>query len=602
MNEEKSIWKKSWHGWGLIWVWAILVAATMLIISVIVFFLNGTFRGLSEITRLLALGVGVVTLLFGLWRLACWLCCWRNVKKFLFGAACAATVIALFYAEEDWRGWHAWNQFKHEWEAKGEKFDMTGVTPPPVPAGQNFALAPIWVESMKAVLGPQKYPEWFGGDSAENGRTNFVDRLDMHIFRTDDCGWQNSPTNGHWARTTLTDLGQWQSYYRAASLGSRKDAPSTNEFPIAPQPQTPAADVLLALSKYDGAIEELRTASQQPYSRFPLNYACESPAAILLPHLAKLKGCTQVLRLRALAELQAGQSSNALADVKLALYLTGASRSEPFLITHLVRLAQAQIVIQTIWEGCARHEWTEEQLAALEPELARLDFTTDYQQALRGEMAMQDTETDRLRRHPENLQDIEGEGDFEGGQARVSLPGGPVARLIPAGWFYQNQFRADRILVNYYLPAVDASRGVFLPAVARRGDAAVAADTKSHSAFNIIERMTQSWLHKAPKKFAYGQASVNLARTALALERYRLAHAEYPEALPALVPQFLAQVPNDVIDGQPLKYRRTADGRFVLYSVGWNETDDGGVPAFESGPSAGVDYDHGDWVWTYPQP
>ena len=107
-------------------------------------------------------------------------------------------------------------------------------------------------------------------------------------------------------------------------------------------------------------------------------------------------------------------------------------------------------------------------------------------------------------------------------------------------------------------------------------------------------------LGNATKKFAHGQASVNLARTAIALERYRLAHGNFPEALDALAPQFLEKVPHDVIGGQPLKYRRTNDGQFVLYSVGWNEADDGGVVVFKKGESATVDISQGDWVWRYP--
>jgi hypothetical protein len=99
---------------------------------------------------------------------------------------------------------------------------------------------------------------------------------------------------------------------------------------------------------------------------------------------------------------------------------------------------------------------------------------------------------------------------------------------------------------------------------------------------------------------------VYLARTAIALERCRLARGGYPESLDALAPQFIARVPHDVIGGQPLKYRRTQDGQFVLYSIGWNETDDGGVVSNqksrdrwdESGSK--VDISQGDWVWRYP--
>ena len=94
---------------------------------------------------------------------------------------------------------------------------------------------------------------------------------------------------------------------------------------------------------------------------------------------------------------------------------------------------------------------------------------------------------------------------------------------------------------------------------------------------------------KAAQTMARNQTLVNEAFIACGLERYRLAHGQYPETLEALVPQFAEKLPHDIIGGQPLKYHRTADGRFVLYSVGWNEKDDGGVP--------GKTADEGDWVW-----
>ena len=86
-----------------------------------------------------------------------------------------------------------------------------------------------------------------------------------------------------------------------------------------------------------------------------------------------------------------------------------------------------------------------------------------------------------------------------------------------------------------------------------------------------------------------------MARVAIALERYHLTHGEYPESLDALAPQFLKQIPHDIIDGQPLQYRRSSDGQFVLYSVGWNETDDGGVVGLNEDGRA--DIRKGDWVW-----
>jgi hypothetical protein len=100
------------------------------------------------------------------------------------------------------------------------------------------------------------------------------------------------------------------------------------------------------------------------------------------------------------------------------------------------------------------------------------------------------------------------------------------------------------------------------------------------------------------EKFARAQTTVDLARVACALERYRLANGQFPETLEGLTPKFIDKLPRDVIDGQPLKYQRTDDGQFVLYSVGWNQADEGGRIALTK--AGNFDANKGDWVWRYP--
>jgi hypothetical protein len=103
---------------------------------------------------------------------------------------------------------------------------------------------------------------------------------------------------------------------------------------------------------------------------------------------------------------------------------------------------------------------------------------------------------------------------------------------------------------------------------------------------------------KAFKTCAFNQTLANQAQIVCALERYKLANGHYPETLDALMPQFIEKLPHDIIGGQPLHYRRTDDGKFLLYSVGWNETDDGGVTARDK--SGNEDRTKGDWGWQYP--
>ena len=510
---------------------------------------------------------------------------WRHPQRLLFKLACLGTLIAIFHAEENWRGWHAWQKFKQAWEAKGEKFDMADVTPPPVPEDQNFALTPIVVSSYEATLDK-------AGHEVRPRNTNVVDRLSMITWR--DNHWAKIPQSDGWQASKKSDLKAWQAYFRSPPPTNSVE---TNSFPVAPLPQSPADDILLALSKYDSAIEEIRQASQLPYSRFPLTYNKENPADILLPHLAALKSCAQALNLRALAELQNGQSGKALADVKLSLRLVDSIHTEPFLISHLVRIAILQNALQSVWEGLAEHWWSEEQLGALDAELAKLDFLADYKLGMRGESGLQGGIIECLHQHPEQMMDISRDNY---NSRKMPFPARIIWQMIPSGWFDQNRLRCARMMVEFFIPLADENQRTISPALTRRANAAFEADIKHRSLYNILERMLLPALGNAVEKFARAQTSADSARTAIALERYRLAHVEYPELLDVLVPQFIAKLPHDVINGQPLHYRRTSDGQFVLYSVGWNETDDSGEVVFRKGSTPGVDISQGDWVWRYP--
>lgn len=72
-------------------------------------------------------------------------------------------------------------------------------------------------------------------------------------------------------------------------------------------------------------------------------------------------------------------------------------------------------------------------------------------------------------------------------------------------------------------------------------------------------------------------------RVVVAVERFRLRHGHLPTVLTELVPEFLASVPVDPFDGQPLRYRRLSAGAaevygrpYVIYAVGRDRRDDGG--------------------------
>ena len=63
-------------------------------------------------------------------------------------------------------------------------------------------------------------------------------------------------------------------------------------------------------------------------------------------------------------------------------------------------------------------------------------------------------------------------------------------------------------------------------------------------------------------------------RIMLALRLFELEHGKLPQRLEELVPTYLAEVPADVFEDEPMRWN-AASG--VVYSVGTNETDEGGV-------------------------
>ncbi len=510
------------------------------------------------------------------------------LRRRLFVLACLVSLIALFYAVENWRGRSAWNQFRHEWESRGVGFELEQIVPPPIPPEENMYEAEPWRGyKFQKVNGEIVYANsnirsevWFdttGPDSKQSPRVT-----DIFTARP-------------------LDLTAWQKYYRGTNnVFATPEGSTTNYFPVAPQVQTPPQDVLLALSKFDARLTQIRAAADRPHARFWINF--EDGMGALFPHLAKIKGIAQFLSLRANAELANGQSDAALEDVQLGFRLNQAVRDEPTLIAQLVGIAAMHINLGVLWEGLADHRWSEPQLAAIESELAQVDLLTAYQTGMSMERYFSIWCVDLVERTRDMaaLTEVAPPPDEVGLGSRMLAAGGKILfRLVPTGWFNQNKLSLNRLHVEYIRPLVDPEKQLVRPANYHRASEPI--NSWQPNPYDLFTGMLLPALEKVAKKSAIAQTYVNLAHIACALERYRLANGSYPDSLNQLTTQFISTLPHDVINGDPLKYRRNADGSFILYSVGWNETDDGGEVALRKDNQRLADLDQGDWVWRYPE-
>ena len=106
----------------------------------------------------------------------------------------------------------------------------------------------------------------------------------------------------------------------------------------------------------------------------------------------------------------------------------------------------------------------------------------------------------------------------------------------------------------------------------------------------------------------FSRQRYDAVRAAIALEQYRRKTGDWPERLEELTPDLLPAVPYDRFDGGPIKYCLKND-RPVLYSIGVDRVDDGGVVPDDEHPCPdvwelpsevsrlrGVSRYRGDWI------
>ncbi|PAW83956.1 MAG: hypothetical protein B9S33_12725 [Pedosphaera sp. Tous-C6FEB] len=509
---------------------------------------------------------------------------WANLRAVLFGGLAAATVLAAAYTYSGWEGRRAWEAYRAEAEKRGVVFDLEKLMPPPVPDAENFAATPL----LRAFQ---------GGNPEFAARQKLDPQAPASPIRLDDPQLKLSwPNKQNWLRGERWSLAELQAYYRS----------STN-FPAWPTARTPAEDVLKALSRFDAELAELHVAGSRPHTRFNTKIS-EDGVSTLVPHLAPVKSAVTAVALRSVASLANEKSERAFADADLAFRLAATVRDEPLLISHLVRIASHSIALRTVWEGLADHRWTDAQLAHWQAELSKRNFGTELRHAMAGERAYSNRALEFIRRRPEMLDSLGALRDGESLKAVTGL-GKLMSRLPPPGWMCVEQINLNRAFEEFIVGALPAGNERFDPALIRSKDAAMEnyfasrrPGIKAGLRHSVMSAMLLPALNKASNKACQAQTFTQLASAACALERHWLARGSYPESLAALAPEF-GPLPPDPMSGQPFRYERTADGRFRLWSIGWNGKDDGGTVALTGNPaskSRNIDFEQGDWVWPVP--
>jgi hypothetical protein len=258
-----------------------------------------------------------------------------NPRRWIFGIVCVLTLVVLFYAEENWRGARAWNNYRQQLEASGVQLDLAAFVPKPVPDDENFAATPF-VKSWFV-----RPFEWNDNFSRSYGRMPHETKK-----RTE---------------REFIDLAAWAAAFNALRGGDTNALIEPGKLDL--ESRSKAAPVVLELFRDDESkFAELRETGRRPKSVYPVVYDLDNPWGILLPHLHEIKGSCSRLQLKACAELALGKTDEALADIQLMLRMADSLKEESCLIYYLVRIKFVQHAVQTNWEGRANSVWSDAQL------------------------------------------------------------------------------------------------------------------------------------------------------------------------------------------------------------------------------------------------
>jgi hypothetical protein len=489
--------------------------------------------------------------------------------KFVLGMI---ALIILLYLEEDWRDAHAWATTKAKWEAKGESFDYAKFIPPPISDDQNLAAIPLFkIEPIKS--------------SYDN--TTYMGQATLNHAMRDDLPNLDFPHMGNWQKGEPTDMAEVKKTMAA-------------DYALAFKNGTAPDDTLeLFNAIYPFFTDFMVASATHPFFRLNLDYTISPPAIRPLGPITTGIKLSKILTLHSILALDHHQPDLALKDIETNYKILAGVKRDPSLVGGLVAIGMTAINNAALYDGLAQHAWSDAQLVELDDTLKPINFLADYQFAMRSEAVGSVYNFELFKKYAAR-------STFGGLFYATANPDHPALMEFfprwPDGWWDDNQSQLVDFLLDQTTTVDAASRLAFPHAESDKQNKLeqARASWTAIAPWNIFFFISAPPLSQSMQKFAQAQVWIDEARIACALERYHLAKGVYPDALAALAPACIDELPHDIMNGQPYHYSLRPDGAFLLYSVGWNQADDGGKIAYKQDSPTQIDYTQGDWVWPTP--
>ncbi len=340
-------------------------------------------------------------------------------------------------------------------------------------------------------------------------------------------------------------------------------------------PADPGAAVLLGLERYQKDLADLRAARSRPGSRFPQSTKplpdFDSGAIVLAWHIGS------ILCMKMQAHLATGQPAEALEDFLDLTRLYRATLPERSMVSGMMRVTNFTAMIRAVDSGIAAHLWRDEDLTRIASELDTIDLAADGRFTFSSERGFINDAEEACRGMSFT------EWRTIGGTFGAFTPEWRLWVEFVSGHHWRKQVRENQ--------DTDSSLKKLETGFDRSADLFATPPISTPFAFGSN---TDAIL----LRYITLENTRRQTRIACALERFRIQHGSYPESLSELVPALLPAIPADIINGAPMRYRRTTPATFLLYSIGANARDDEGSTLTDATtPSR---YKARDWLWPEP--
>lgn len=325
------------------------------------------------------------------------------------------------------------------------------------------------------------------------------------------------------------------------------------------------------------ALNLIYKATARPRCRFPVKW--EEGAAVLVPHLSKMRDLCRLISAQAVLLSIDGDVPRALQAIQAGIALGDALVAEPAEVSQLARYRLYQMALEALQVVMWAHLVPADGCRFLYDQLAAIQIMGPFKRAVIGERAAAITLYQIAESDPAFL------GIKLSPMQKTILP--PAWTVDAAEWL---PLMTRRIALADQPYRVVTAQLAALDADGRKMEANDA-DPVAQIVFIGSDGWASSWWRQRDMAIA----RIGLAEAALAAKACRARTGAYPDSLNVVRSRVGWRIPRDPFSGRDFVYKRDGDA-VVICSVGPDLRDNGGAPMHQPSGAETRQW-RGDIVW-----